>query len=113
MSINIQDYEQTLNGYKQQITNTNSSIATAERDLLITQTNLKNQEELMAQVEKDCQALTGKPITEIQNVIKDSMAQLEKTMTKVSEVIAITSNNPGSISDTDLQDAMQFTTEEL
>lgn len=113
MSINIQEYEQTLNKYKQDIAATNSNIATAEKDLIIAQTQLKNQEEMMAEVEKECQALTGKPIAEIETVITESMTQLEKIMNKVSEVITTTSNNPGAISDTDLQDAVQFATEEF
>lgn len=105
MSINIQEYENNLNAYTQQIIAKKDEIAKAEKDLIVAQTQLKNYEQQAKDIEEECIRLTGKPISELENVIVQSMAQLDKIMNKVVSV----SDTPN----VDLQDIEQFAANEF
>lgn len=105
MSINIQEYENNLNVYTQQIIAKKDEIAKAEKDLIVAQTQLKNYEQQAKDIEEECIRLTGKPISELENVIVQSMAQLDKIMNKVVSV----SDTPN----VDLQDIEQFAANEF
>lgn len=103
MSINIQEYENNLNIYTQQITAKKDEIAEAEKELIVAQTQLKNYEQQAKEIEEECLQLTGGPINKLEEVISKSMAQLDKIMNKVISV----SNTEDAITE-ELQNAMQF-----
>lgn len=111
MSINIQEYENNLNIYNQQITAKKNEIANAERELIVAQTQLKNYEQQAKDIEEECLQLTGKSIDELENVITKSMTQLDKIMKKVTTVSNISKTS--NLTDEEMQDIMQFTEEEL
>lgn len=103
MSINIQEYENNLNIYTQQITAKKDEIAEAEKELIVAQTQLKNYEQQAKEIEEECLQLTGGPINKLEEVISKSMAQLDKIMNKVISV----SNTEDAITE-ELQNAMQL-----
>lgn len=111
MAINIQEYENNLNIYNQQIITKKNEIANAERELIVAQTQLKNYEQQAKDIEEECLQLTGKPIGELENVIKKSMAQLDKIMKKV--VTVSETNKNSDITEEDLHDMTKFAIEEL
>lgn len=111
MAINIQEYENNLNIYNQQITAKKNEISNAERELIVAQTQLKNYEQQAKDIEEECLQLTGKPIGELETVISKSMEQLDKIMKKVTTVS--NTSKTSNLTDEELQDIMQFTTEEL
>jgi uncharacterized protein (DUF3084 family) len=76
-AINIQEYETKLNNYNQQISAKKAEIDNAERELIVSQTQLQNYQQQMQQLENECLALTGKPISELNNIIAGNMKQLE------------------------------------
>lgn len=111
MAINIQEYENNLNTYTQQITAKKNEIINAEKELIVAQTQLKNYEQQAKDIENECIELTGKPISELENVITESMTQLDKIMQKVISVSEANKNS--DMTDNDLQDVMQFAVNEL
>lgn len=106
MSINIQEYESNLNAYNQQITAKKDEIAKAERELIVAQTQLKNYEQQAKDIEEECLQLTGKPISELENVITQCMAQLDNVMKKVVSVS--NADNNSTITEKEILDAMSF-----
>ena len=84
--VNIQEFENNLNMYNQQISAKKNEIAKAERELIVAQTQLKNYEQQAKDIEEECFRLTGKSINELEIVIAESMAKLDKIMKKVSDV---------------------------
>ena len=111
MSINIQEYEKNLNAYNQQITAKKNEIANAERELIVAQTQLKNYEQQAKSLEEECLQLTGKPISELENVIAESMAQLDKIMSKVTSIAE--GNQNGTITESEIQDASNYITQTI
>ncbi len=111
MAINIQEYENNLNIYNQQIATKKNEIANAERELIVAQTQLKNYEQQAKDIEEECLQLTGKPINELENVIKKSMAQLDKIMQKVVTVSETDKNS--NFTEEDLHGITTFAIEEL
>lgn len=111
MAINIQEYENNLNMYDQQIRIKKSEIANAERELIVAQTQLENYEQQAKDIENECLQLTGKSISELENVISESMVQLDKIMQKVVSVSEASKNS--DMTDNDLNDVMQFAINEL
>lgn len=105
MSINIQEYENNLNIYTQQITAKKDEIAEAEKELIVAQTQLKNYEQQAKEIEEECFQLTGGPINELEEVISKSMAQLDKIMNKV---ISVSNTEDAGVTTEELQNAMQF-----
>ena len=111
MSINIHEYENNLNIYTQQITAKKNEIANAEKELIVAQTQLKNYEQQAKDIEEECIKLTGKPISELENVIIQSMNQLDKIMNKV--IVVSDANKNSGVTDTDIQDIEQFIANEF
>ena len=111
MAINIQEYENNLITYNQQITAKKNEISNAEKELIVAQTQLKNYEQQAKDIEEECLQLTGKPISELENVLTKSMAQLDKIMKKVTTVS--NTSKTSVFTDEDLQDTMQFASAEL
>lgn len=111
MSINIQEYENNLNVYNQQITVKKNEIANAEKELIVAQTQLKNCEQQAKEIEEECLQLTGKSINELENVIAESMAQLDKIMTKVISVSNADKNS--NITNEELADVINFASDEF
>ena len=105
MSINIQEYENNLNIYTQQITAKKDEIAEAEKELIVAQTQLKNYEQQAKEIEEECLQLTGGPINELEEVISKSMVQLDKIMNKV---ISVSNTEDAGVITEELQNAMQF-----
>lgn len=105
MSINIQEYENNLNIYTQQITAKKDEIAEAEKELIVAQTQLKNYEQQAKEIEEECLQLTGGPINKLEEVISKSMAQLDKIMNKV---ISVSNTEDAGVITEELQNAMQF-----
>lgn len=108
MSINIQEYENTLNNYSQVINAKKNEIANAEKELLVAQTHLTSFKEEENRLEEECLRLTGKSISELDKVIGNNMKQLERIMNKVNSV-----PDAANMTEEQLQDTMQFTAEEL
>lgn len=105
MAINIQEYENNLNMYNQQITAKKNEIANAEKELIVAQTQLKNYEQQAKDIEEECLQLTGSPINELEEVISKSMTQLNKIMNKV---ISVSNAEDAGVTTEELQNAMKF-----
>ena len=100
----IQQFEKVLNEYSQQIAAKKSEIASAERELIVAQTELNNYKKQAEEIEDQCLTLTGKPISELDNLITSSIQELEKVMGE------ITATSQNGLSD-ELRDSMQFQVE--
>lgn len=109
--MNIKEYEQKLQNYTQEINKEKENIASAERAIIVSQTQLKNYQEQLASLENECQSLTGKPITDIELVIEENMKQLEEAMSKVQAAKSV-SDNLNVMTDEELKDSMQFMVED-
>jgi len=83
-AINIQEYESKLNSYNQQISAKKNEIDNAERELIVSQTQLQNYQQQMQQLENECLTLTGKPISELNNIIAENMKQLEELVNSLT-----------------------------
>lgn len=108
MSINIQEFENNLNAYNQQISVKKNEIANAERELIVAQTQLKNYEQHAKELEEECIRITGRPIGELEDVIAESMAKLDNIMKKV---IAVSDADKTDMTDEEVQEVAQYITD--
>lgn len=103
--LNVQEFENNLNVYNQQISAKKKEIADAERELIVAQTQLKNYEQQAKNIEEECLRLTGKPINELETVIAENMEKLNKIMKKV---IAVSNANKTNMTEEELNDTALF-----
>lgn len=111
MAISIQEYEAKLTGYTNHINTSSQAISDAERELIIAQTHLDGYKTQKVALEEECMQRTNRPISEIDEVLSQKMQELESTMNEINKAISV-SSNVNVMTDAELQEAMQFETED-
>lgn len=94
--LNIQDYEIQLQKYSNQIEAKKAEINNAKESLIVAQTQLQNYEKQAKDLEQECLSLTGRPIEELEQILSDSMTQLQNL------IATITSASNGEITPEEL-----------
>lgn len=82
--LNIQDYEIQLKKYSNEINAKRVEINNAKEALIVAQTQLQSYEKQAKDLEQECLNLTGRPIEELEQILTDSMAQLQNLIATIT-----------------------------
>lgn len=82
---NLKEYEQKIDDYLEQIEKLESQITDAEKNLIVAETEMKATLKRIADLEEKCKEVTGKPIKELDNVIAQSIKEMEKIMSEIKK----------------------------
>ena len=82
--LNIQEYEAQLKSYSSQINAKKIEINNAKEALIVAQTQLQTYEKQAKELEQECLNLTGRPIEELEQILSDSLNQLQGLMVTIT-----------------------------